>query len=307
VLRVVSEVFSPLSSARFSENERFPPPAARVATRSRDHLVIPDRDPEVGRYEVDYLDWVPGAVCADELESLMVLRLEPTDLARPSPLGHEVGLVPTGAGLAGYLQGILEATMSEEHPEGVLPLIKARLTRLVREITDFDLVTDAQRGDVRLRFRSRHHVGFEADQASDGTLRILAVLAALYDTRRRGLLAIEEPENGVFPERLRDLIAIMRREAGDRDWLRSWREWGDMAGAQVLVTSHSPVLLDVVARNEIVLLENATRVGGGLAASAVTRPRRLAATGEVPRRDASGVPEVSEAELDRFRVTARGA
>ncbi|MCT9931376.1 AAA family ATPase [Planotetraspora sp. A-T 1434] len=308
VLRVVSEVFSPFGSPRFPENgRRFPPPAVQVATRSRDHLLIPDRERQVGEYEDNYLDWVPGSICAEELNSVMVLRLEPTELARPSPLGHEVTLSPVGAGLAGYLQGIVEATVSEDHPEGVLPLIKARLTRLVREVTDFDLVTDPHRGDVRLRFASRHHTGFEADQASDGTLRILAVLAALYDPRRRGLLAVEEPENGVFPERLRDLIEITRQEVHDRDWLRSWRAPNDEAGAQVLVTSHSPVLLDVVPRDEIVLLDNATRVGGGVAPSAVTRPRRLAAVGEVPQRDASGVPVVAEAELERFRVAARGA
>ncbi|GIH70639.1 AAA family ATPase [Sphaerimonospora thailandensis] len=306
VLRVVEETFHPLGSPRFSDKERFPPPATRAAIRTGDGLTIPERSQGVGSYEDDYLDWVPGTVCADELESMMVLRLEPTELARPSPLGHEMAMSPEGTGLAGYLQGVLEATADYEYPEGVLPLVKARLSRLVREITDFDLVADEQRGDVRLRFRSRHHTGFEADQASDGTLRILAVLAALHDPRRRGLLAIEEPENGVFPERLRDFMQILRDEVGDREWLRSWRDWGDEAGAQVLVTSHSPVLLDVVPRDEIVFLESVTRVGGGTASSAVTRPRRLAAVGEAPRRDASGVPAVSEAELNRFRVAAGG-
>jgi predicted ATPase len=178
---------------------------------------------------------------------------------------------------------------------------------MVREVTDFDLVTDPLRGDVRLRFMSRHHAGFEAEQASDGTLRLLAMLAVLYDPRRRGILAIEEPENGVFPERLRDLIRIARDETRERDWLRAWCDPDDgVRGAQVLVTSHSPVLLDVVPRDEVIFLESATRVGGGVAPSAVTRSRRLAAAGEAPRRDASGAPAVSDAELERFRVAARG-
>jgi predicted ATPase len=133
------------------------------------------------------------------------------------------------------------------------------------------------------------------------------MLAVLYDPRRKGLLAIEEPENGVFPERLRDLIRIARDETRERDWLRAWCDPDDsVRGAQVLVTSHSPVLLDVVPRNEVVFLESATRVGGGVAPSAVTRSRRLAGAGEAPRRDASGVPAVSDAELERFRVAARG-
>ncbi|MBB2746670.1 AAA family ATPase [Microbispora sp. NBRC 16548] len=303
VLQVVEESFSPLASRGSPGLKQFPPPAMRMA-KGVDLLRIPDRAlPHAGENR----DWVPGLVCADELDSVAVLRLEPTELARPSPLGHEVGLSPAGAGLAGYLQGIVEATASDARPEGVLPLIKARLTRMVREVTDFDLVTDPLRGDVRLRFMSRHNAGFEAEQASDGTLRLLAMLAVLYDPRRRGLLAIEEPENGVFPERLRDLIRIARDETRERDWLRAWRDPDDsVRGAQVLVTSHSPVLLDVVPRNEVVFLESATRVGGGVASSAVTRSRRLAAAGEAPRRDASGVPAVSDAELERFRVAARG-
>ncbi len=64
---------------------------------------------------------------------------------------------------------------------------------------------------------------------SSGTLRILALMTALFEAAGNRLLAMEEPENYVHPTAL----------AGFADYLVNAREH-----VQVLITTHSPLLLD---------------------------------------------------------------
>lgn len=79
---------------------------------------------------------------------------------------------------------------------------------------------------------AKHPWRFAANSMSDGTLRALGILVALFqggEAARPGLIAIEEPDVALHPA-----AAALVREALTRAAERS----------QVLVTSHSPELLD---------------------------------------------------------------
>ena len=69
-----------------------------------------------------------------------------------------------------------------------------------------------------------------AYSASDGTLRFLAVLAALLGPEPAQLYFFEELENGLHPARLHLLIDLIERRVAR----------GDM---QIVATTHSPQLL----------------------------------------------------------------
>ena len=73
----------------------------------------------------------------------------------------------------------------------------------------------------------------DAPVLSDGTLRVLAVAAALLSAPEGSLVVIEEIDNGVHPSRAERLLATIRRVATDRD-------------LSVLLTSHNPALLDAL-------------------------------------------------------------
>lgn len=70
---------------------------------------------------------------------------------------------------------------------------------------------------------------FEALNMSDGTLRVLGVLLAVYQLGRHSLVAIEEPEATVHPA-LAELVAEVLVDAANE--------------RQVLLTTHSPDILD---------------------------------------------------------------
>lgn len=66
-------------------------------------------------------------------------------------------------------------------------------------------------------------------EVSDGTVQALALLIALFD-RRTPVVVVEEPENSVHPWILRQFIDLCR----------------ESIEKQILVTTHSPVLLNYV-------------------------------------------------------------
>ncbi|MHA2016308.1 MAG: AAA family ATPase, partial [Candidatus Thorarchaeota archaeon] len=72
-------------------------------------------------------------------------------------------------------------------------------------------------------------VWFDMSMESDGTIRALALLTAIYTTPSGTLLALEEPELTIHPGATK-VIAEALKEAADR--------------YQVIVTTHSPDLLD---------------------------------------------------------------
>jgi predicted ATPase len=78
----------------------------------------------------------------------------------------------------------------------------------------------------------------DAPLLSDGTLRVLAVAAALLSAATGSLVIIEEIDNGVHPSRAGLLLQNIQRVALER-------------GLRVLLTSHNPALLDALPDSAI--------------------------------------------------------
>lgn len=78
---------------------------------------------------------------------------------------------------------------------------------------------------------------FIARYVSDGTIKMFAYLVLLYDPKPHPLLAVEEPENQLYPELLYELIEEFR------DYARR--------GGQVFVSTHSPDFLNGAQLEEI--------------------------------------------------------
>lgn len=73
---------------------------------------------------------------------------------------------------------------------------------------------------------------YDASLLSDGTLRVLAIAAAILSARG-ALVVIEEIDNGVHPSRAGRLLNQMSRIAKERN-------------LRVLISSHNPALLDAL-------------------------------------------------------------
>ena len=109
---------------------------------------------------------------------------------------------------------------------------------------------------------------FIARYVSDGTIKMFAYLVLLYDPKPHPLLAVEEPENQLYPELLNELVEEFR------DYARR--------GGQVFVSTHSPDFLNGAKLNEIYWLVKQDGFTNIRRASDNELLRNLIAEGDLP-------------------------
>lgn len=118
---------------------------------------------------------------------------------------------------------------------GAFSRVESVLKSLVPEVEEVIPHLEGEYVEVWLRVKGLGKP-LKPPNISDGTLRILAFITALYSGT--SLAVLEEPENCVHPHLLESLVSLMRG-----------------APCQVIVTTHSPYLLDHVKPEEVLVVE----------------------------------------------------
>ena len=152
--------------------------------------------------------------------------------ARPSAeAGYAEHLSTRGDNVAQVAQYLYEN--HRERFERVLDAMRMRVPGVsdveARPTEDGRLVLRFQDGSFKDPFIARY--------VSDGTIKMFAYLVLLYDPDPHPLLAVEEPENQLYPDLLRELVEEFR------DYARR--------GGQVFVSTHSPDFLNGAELDEI--------------------------------------------------------
>lgn len=177
-----------------------------------------------------------AAVVRKALNSIFVLMPDTTAMRDYSPLAER--LKSDGSNIAGVL-----AAMDDIRQNG----IEEKLTKYLKPLPEKDLnrvwaeTVGRFNRDAMLYCEEQwtnEAVTFDARCMSDGTLRFVAVVAALLTENPGSLLVIEEIDNGLHPSRSEDLVRVLR-------------ELGRQGGIDVLCTTHNPVLIDALG-NEMI-------------------------------------------------------
>jgi len=248
-----------------------------------------------------------------ELQSWRLLHLDPAALREPNSYDDPDTLAPNGAHLANTLYRIVSTTRTQDRPEGVLTDLIADLVRIVPEVSGFAVTDDRSRRQRQIEVSTRDGAPFTARVASDGTLRAIALMTALYDPVGSGLICFEEPENGIFPKRIVPFVTTLRDLVRRR--LAARLDGGTAPLAQLVVSSHSPAILAVRSdqsgmpahrqvRDDAVFLDTLAYIDHRGPKSRVTRLRRIAATDQPVLGEAIG-SVVSPAEIAEFEVRDR--
>jgi len=159
--------------------------------------------------------------------------------------------------------------------------MKAALGRLTGDITDLrvspvagflsaEFLHQVQRTDGQGSQRKRPK-WFDADQESDGTLRFAGILTALLQQPAPRLVGVEEPELTIHVGAIRLLNDFLHEAAGK---------------TQVLVTTHSPELLELLDPDDVRVVtrtEGVTSVSRLHPSQADVVRKRLMSLGEVAR------------------------
>lgn len=91
----------------------------------------------------------------------------------------------------------------------------------------------------QLYFALRSGGSIPAPQAAEGMLYTLAYLAIAYLPNPPKILLVEEPENGIHPARVREVVRLLRQMTEGAQ------------GIQVIMSSHSPYLVDEMKPEEV--------------------------------------------------------
>ena len=167
------------------------------------------------------------------LRNIIFLDLNPQAMVGYSFIIDNI-LKPDGRNLSSVLYNICDV---QHHKDEVLEFIGNLPEQQISDIT----FLKGPRGEVMVELTETFGntpVKREAPLLSDGTLRVLAVAAALLSAPVGGLVVIEEIDNGVHPSRAKALLANILA-ASKRRSLR------------VLLTSHNPALLDTLPKESV--------------------------------------------------------
>ena len=183
----------------------------------------------------------PTALAArSELRSWRLLQLEPSALRRFDNFGDDPHITPTGEHLPGALMRL------DNHAE-----VSERLSNLLPDIVSVSVDADEKRQVKTLLLTMKDRQTYTASSLSDGTLRFLALAVLALDPEFGGLLCMEEPENGIHPSRIPQMLNLVRSLSEDAD------ETADSPAPirQIIINTHSPIIVAELTDAELLFAE----------------------------------------------------
>ncbi|GAB4206558.1 MAG: hypothetical protein OHK0022_33720 [Roseiflexaceae bacterium] len=124
-----------------------------------------------------------------------------------------------------------------------------RLAELINDVRDLWIDRDERRELLTLFVTGRDKTSYPARALSDGTLRFLALTVLALDPRQRGVICLEEPENGIHPERIPPMLRLLQDIAVDTDIPIG----EDNPLRQVIINTHSPSVVQQVPEDSLVV------------------------------------------------------
>jgi hypothetical protein len=155
------------------------------------------------------------------LNSLLIRRASPPGLGR--------GLRQDGSNLPWVV-----ADLRQRSPER----FRQWIAHLQTAFPDLEDINTIERPEDRHRYvvlRYRDGLEVPSWMASDGTLRMLALTLPAYLDDFKGIYLVEEPENGIHPRAIETMTQSL----------------SSVYNAQVLLATHSPVILSTVEAEQV--------------------------------------------------------
>jgi predicted ATPase len=196
----------------------------------------------------------PTCLCAKrEMESWCILQLEPSALRQPDELSAPRHLDAHGRHLPATLYHLAKsASAASGGAEGVYCRVANRLSELIGGVHRVWVERDEKRELLTLMVSERDGSAYPARSLSDGTLRFLALSVMALDAESPGLVCLEEPENGIHPERIPAMLELLQDVAMDTEL-----EVDDTNPLrQVIVNTHSPSVVAEVPDGSLIVAMN---------------------------------------------------
>lgn len=223
---------------------------------------------------------------SDFLARMRVYKPDPSALAAPQNPASDAQLQPNAANIATTLAALESDSAARDAVIGLL----ATAVPDMRDVRPKQVGTKTSLEFTQGRAPG-HALDLAAHEVSDGTLRLLALLVAVYQSTRASVMVFEEPEATVYPGAMGVLFDAFDHAAQT---------------AQTIVTTHSPGLLEQkqIKDRHLKLVkwqDGATLIDPVSAGAAQLLRDRLTNAGELLRANALCSQEyVDNSEIDRY-------
>ena len=197
----------------------------------------------------------PTALCARrEMESWQLLQLEPAALRQPDEFSAVSHFRSDGR----HLPANLSRLATKENAAQVYSQVANRLSELIENVRGIRVDRDEKRELLTLMMKGADGTELPARALSDGTLRFLALAVLELDPETPGVICLEEPENGIHPDRIPAMLRLLQDIATDPE------EPADDTNPlrQVIVNTHSPSVVMAVPDDSLLLARTTPELQG---------------------------------------------
>lgn len=183
-----------------------------------------------------------------EMQSWRILQLEPSNLRQTDAFTAPQHLSGNGLHLAATLYRLARPEQGGEASK-IYAQLANRVAELVPDVRRIWVDKDERREQLSLQVEDRSGTFLPGSAMSDGSLRFLALAVLELDPEAQGLWCLEEPENGIHPERVAAMLRLLQEisvdvtdSVDDENPLR-----------QVIINTHSPLVVAQVPRDGLLL------------------------------------------------------
>lgn len=222
--------------------------------RPRNHVA--DKLPRTVLSNVNAAESSTAVLARREMQSWRLLQLEPSALRSPDLFTAPRSIATNGAHLPATLARLAKLDVNPalgrapspgedaeaDQTEALYARVANRLAELIEGVGSVRVDVDERRELLTLLLKERGGTEHEARSLSDGTLRFLALAILESDSEARGVLCMEEPENGIHPERISAMLRLLQDLAVDTTLPVD----PDNPLRQVIVNTHSPTVASEV-------------------------------------------------------------
>lgn len=182
-----------------------------------------------------------------EMRNWMMLQFEPSALRQPNSIFEVKNAEIAANGL--NLPATLFRLQSEHKDRDVYQHLTNRLKELVDDVQEISIDKDEKRDLLTLQVRFRDGLTLPAQSLSDGTLRFLALAILEEDSTGSRLICLEEPENGINPRKICEMVSLLESMATDTQFPVD----EDNPLRQVIINTHSPLVVSNVSDESLYL------------------------------------------------------
>ena len=227
-------------------------------SRGRPRRALPTRAPTTVVSTINSADDPTILAVRREMQSWRRLALEPTALRAADRYSDPQVMASDGRYLASSLFRIA-STATDGSADDVYSRVANRLSGLAGlDIRSLRVESDDVRQLLSIIVTDGSAHDLPARSLSEGTLRYLALCVLLEDPLMTGLLTMEEPENGIHPANLSEIVQLVQDLAVDP----TQSPGSDNPLRQVIVNTHSPGVVQLVAPEDLLMAtERPVQVG----------------------------------------------